>query len=206
MKKNLKKLVSTTLSLIIALALSITAFAAEITADKAKEIALKDAGYTTADVLYIKAEVDYEKGVKEYDVEFAVKGADVYYEFDYEVRANDGKILSKDKDVEKIKPTTPGTGSGEAKKDIGQAEALKKAYAAFGFTEDQVKLIEVKKDYDDGVLVYEVDFITDYNCEYSCDVIAATGKVVDMDKDVSETVFDKIELFFKAIIAQLLAR
>ena len=102
MKKNFKKLSSLALSLLLIFSLSLSAFAADISAEQAKAIALADAGYKQADVAYIRAGVDYDNGVKEYDVEFLVKNADAYLEYDYEVRAADGKILSKDRDVEKI--------------------------------------------------------------------------------------------------------
>lgn len=207
MKKNLRKILSLTLVLIIALSLSLTAFGASITAEDAKAIALKDAGYSEAEVVFIKVELDYDDGVKEYEVEFDVYGTDVVYEYEYDIRVSDGKILSKDVDVERIKVpgTNPGT-STEPTKDIGKQAALEAAYKAFGFTASEVKLIEVEKDYEDGVLVYEIEFAKGYDCEYSCDVIAATGAVVDMETDLSRSIFDKIELFFKVLFAQLFAR
>ncbi len=200
MKKNLKKLSSLALSLLLVFALSLSAFAADISAQQAKAIALQDAGYKEADVAFIRAGVDYDNGVKEYDVEFLVKGADAYLEFDYEVRAADGKILSKDRDVENINPAVVGSG------DIGKDAALEAAYAAFGFSAAEVRLIKAQKDRDDGVVYYEVEFIENYDCKYSCDVLAASGKVVDIERDVSRNIFDKIELFFEALLAQLFRR
>lgn len=199
MKKNVKKLSSLALSLLLLFSLSLSAFAADISAEQAKAIALEDAGYSESQVAYIRAGVDYDDGVKEYDVEFLVKNADSYLEYDYEVRAADGKILSKDRDVENINPAVVGSG------DIGKEAALEAAYAAFGFSKDEVKLLKAEKDRDDGVIYYEVEFIKDYDCKYSCDVIAASGKVVDKESDVSRNIFDKIELFFEALFAQLFA-
>ncbi|MBQ7295438.1 MAG: PepSY domain-containing protein [Clostridia bacterium] len=197
MKKNFKKLSSLALSLLLVFSLSLSAFAADISAQQAKEIALGDAGYKEADVAYIRAGVDYENGVKEYDVEFLVKNADAYLEYDYEVRAADGKILSKDRDVEKLNPDVVLSG------DIGKEAALEAAYAAFGFSAEDVKLLKAEKDRDDGVVYYEVEFIKNYDCKYSCDVIAASGKVVDKEQDISRNFFDKVELFFEALFAQL---
>ena len=62
MKKNLKKLSSLALSLLLASSLSASALAAEVSADQAKAIALKDAGYNAAEAVYVKAEVDYDRG------------------------------------------------------------------------------------------------------------------------------------------------
>lgn len=211
MKKNLKKLSSLALSVLIVSGLSVSAFAAEISADKAKEIALADAGYSKADAAYIKAEADYDNGAKEYEIEFLVKGEGVNYEFDYEVRASDGRILSKERDVERVRVQVPEKVKNEPAKaepsgDIGKEAALKAAYEAFAVKAEEVKLIKVRKDYDDGVQVYEIEFAEGYECKYSCEVVAASGKVIDKDRDVSRNIFDKIELFFEVAIAQLLNR
>ena len=211
MKKNLKKLSSLALSVLIVSGLSVSAFAAEISADKAKEIALADAGYSKADAAYIKAEADYDNGAKEYEIEFLVKGEGVNYEFDYEVRASDGRILSKERDVERVRVQAPEKVKNEPAKaepsgDIGKEAALKAAYEAFAVKAEEVKLIKVHKDYDDGVQVYEIEFAEGYECKYSCEVVAASGKVIDKDRDVSRNIFDKIELFFEVAIAQLLNR
>lgn len=197
MKKNFKKLSSLALSLLLIFSLSLSAFAADISAEQAKAIALADAGYKQADVAYIRAGVDYDNGVKEYDVEFLVKNADAYLEYDYEVRAADGKILSKDRDVEKINASAVGSG------DIGKDAAVEAAYAAFGFSAAEVKLIKVQKDRDDGVVVYEVEYAKGYDCKYSVEVLAASGKVIDKERDVSRNFFDKVELFFEVLFAQL---
>ncbi len=197
MKKNLKKLSSLALSLLLIFSLSLSAFAADISAEQAKAIALADAGYKQADVAYIRAGVDYDNGVKEYDVEFLVKNADAYLEYDYEVRAADGKILSKDRDVEKINASAVGSG------DIGKDAAVEAAYAAFGFSAAEVKLIKAQKDRDDGVVVYEVEYAKGYDCKYSVEVLAASGKVIDKERDVSRNFFDKVELFFEVLFAQL---
>lgn len=197
MKKNFKKLSSLALSLLLIFSLSLSAFAADISAEQAKAIALADAGYKQADVAYIRAGVDYDNGVKEYDVEFLVKNADAYLEYDYEVRAADGKILSKDRDVEKINASAVGSG------DIGKDAAVEAAYAAFGFSAAEVKLIKAQKDRDDGVVVYEVEYAKGYDCKYSVEVLAASGKVIDKEKDVSRNFFDKVELFFEVLFAQL---
>lgn len=211
MKKNLKKLSSLALSLLLVSGLSVSAFAAEVSAEKAKEIAVSDAGYKAADVAYIRAEADYDNGVKEYEVEFLVKGEGVNYEFDYEVRAADGKILSKEKDVERAKAPVaekaqPKAAVPVSAGDVGKEAAVKAAYEAFGVKAEDVKLIKAVKDYDDGVVVYDVEFAEGYDYKYSCEVVAASGKVVDKDKDVSRNFFDKVELFFEVLFAQLLNR
>lgn len=207
MKKNLKKLSSLALALLLVFSLAASALAAELSAEQAKAIALADADYLAADVAYIRAEVDYDRGSKEYDIEFLVKGDGVNYEFDYEVRAADGKILSKEKDVERVNAQAPAAQQPKAEPapsgDIGKDAAVKAAYEAFGVKAEEVKLLKAQKEYDDGVAVYDVEFAKGYDCKYSAEVVAANGKVVDKDADVSRNFFDKVELFFEVLFAQL---
>jgi uncharacterized membrane protein YkoI len=66
----------------------------EITVEQAKEIALNHANLTSNQVTFVKNELDFDNGVKKYDIEF-------YYEnkeYDYEIDANTGEILSYEQD------------------------------------------------------------------------------------------------------------
>lgn len=72
-----------------------TVFAAKkttnINSDKAIALALSDAGINSASAKNLHYETDYEKGVLVYDVEFEADGK----EYEYELRASDGKIMEK---------------------------------------------------------------------------------------------------------------
>lgn len=67
-----------------------------ITKEEAIAIALKDAGFEEKDVTRLRTEFDYDDGQPEYEVDFHRGG----YEYDYEIHAETGVILSKDKDRE----------------------------------------------------------------------------------------------------------
>ena len=209
MKKNLKKLSSLALALLVVFSLAVSAFAADISADKAKSIALGDAGVKQAEALYLKAELDYDDGVKYYDVGFYVKNADgSYLEYDYDVRVSDGKILAKDVDREGVKAPVDSSApeAPAANGDVGQAKAKELALAHFGLKASDVKFLKVKKDYDDGRAVYDVEFCEPYDVKYSCEVIASSGKVIDAEKELARGLFDKIELFFEALFWNLFNR
>ena len=90
--------------------------------------------------------------------------------------------------------------------DLSAQEAVAKAYQAFGVKENEVRLLEVRKDRDDGRVVYEIEFAKDYDVKYSCEVLASSGVVVDREKDVSRNIFDKLELFFEVLFSQLFSR
>ena len=64
--------------------------------DRAKAIALGHASLSEADVTRLKVEYEIDDGVHQYDVEFHHGD----YEYEYEVDAYSGAILSADKDKE----------------------------------------------------------------------------------------------------------
>ena len=65
-----------------------------ITLDEAKNIALKHAGFTADQVTALHAEYEIEHGIPQYDVEFHHQ----HWEYDYEINADTGEILSFSKD------------------------------------------------------------------------------------------------------------
>lgn len=67
-----------------------------ISKEEAIDIALKDAGLTRDQVKLLRSEFDYDNGRPEYEVDFHHGG----YEYDYEIHAKTGEILSRDKDPE----------------------------------------------------------------------------------------------------------
>lgn len=67
----------------------------KISASDAKAIALKHAGLTADQVKGLRAEYDRDDGRPEYEVEFRVGN----WEYDYEIHAETGKILSWDKEI-----------------------------------------------------------------------------------------------------------
>lgn len=67
-----------------------------ITKEEAIAIALKDAGFTEDQVTRLRTEFDYDDGRPEYEVDFHQGG----FEYDYEINAETGTILSRDKDRE----------------------------------------------------------------------------------------------------------
>ena len=70
--------------------------AGKLTREEAIAIALADAGLTQDQVTGLRADLAYDDGVPEYEVDFRHGG----YEYDYEIHAETGAILARDKDRE----------------------------------------------------------------------------------------------------------
>ncbi|MFR6065903.1 MAG: PepSY domain-containing protein [Eubacterium sp.] len=70
--------------------------------DKAIVIAMEDAGVTEEDAIITKAKMSFEDGRFVYDVEFLANGL----EFDYEIKAADGTVIKKDKDIDETGKTS----------------------------------------------------------------------------------------------------
>lgn len=65
-----------------------------LTAEEAKAIALSHAGFTADQVKFLRAEFEIDDRIPQFDIEFR----EGYWEYDYEIHAETGVILSFDKD------------------------------------------------------------------------------------------------------------
>lgn len=152
--------------------------------EKAKQIALADAGVSAADAKFIKAKPDIDDGRKVFDIEF-IAGSK---EYEYEINASSGKIIEKDVEAVKTKPQaakkTTTSAAAEQKGDfIGVDSAKQKALSHAGLNSADVRFTKVKLDKDDGISVYEIEFISG-RYEYEYEINAETGKIIDWDKEI----------------------
>lgn len=143
--------------------------------ERAKEIALDHAGLSYSNVTFYRVEMDWDDGKPEYEVEFYSGNQ----EYDYEIDAYTGAIRSVDHEVENY--TIP---SGSTK-DIGAEAAKSAALKHAGVSASNATFVKVERDWDDGRLVYEVEFYSG-NKEYDYEIAAADGKVLDYDYDAEE--------------------
>lgn len=147
---------------------------AGITLEQAKQIALQHA--KLSDATFVKTGVDMDHGVQKYEIEFYAGNT----EYDYEIDASTGAILSFDSDIEHYTP--PQGNTGAASGDIGSARAQEIALQHAKLDASNVVGLRVKKDYDDGVSVYEVEFYYN-NVEYQYEIHAANGSVLSYEQD-----------------------
>lgn len=155
---------------------------AYISVEQAKEIALKDAGKKAADVEFRKAHYDADDLVAHFDIKFIADG----YEYEYEIKAADGKVLEKDIDrVEKNSVPTAAPDKAPSESYIAKDKALSLALAHAKVDSAQVKYSKVELDRDDLIVHYEVEFVAGAY-EYEYEINAESGKIVAFDKDFND--------------------
>ena len=159
----------------------------DIGIEKAKEIAMSHAGVSSGSVSFVKAKLDTEDGVKVYDIEFY----SVNVEYDYEINAATGDIVSFDQDIENYAvPTQPAaptqpqsSATTQAASVISVDKAKQIALSHAGVSGASFK--KVKLDTDDGVRVYEIEFKVG-NVEYDYDIDASSGAIISSSSEIDD--------------------
>ena len=159
-----------------AAATSTSTSSTDIGAEKAKEIALQHAGVSASNAVFVKAERDRDDGRLTYDVDFYAGNK----EYDYEILAADGTILSYDADIEgyRIPSSTSTSSSGYIGVDRAKQIALEHA----GLSSSDVNFVKAEFDHDDGRAEYEIEFHHNFR-EYEYTIDAASGTILEAERD-----------------------
>lgn len=156
-----------------AAATSTSTSSTDIGAEKAKEIALQHAGVSASNAVFVKAEREYDDGRLTYDVDFYAGNK----EYDYEILAADGTILSYDADIEGYRIPSSSSSS-----NIGAEKAKQIALQHAGLSASDVNFVKVEFDYDDGRAEYEIEFHHNFR-EYEYTIDAASGTILEAERD-----------------------
>lgn len=153
----------------------------DIGIEKAKEIAMSHAGVSAGSVSFVKAKIDTEDGVKVYDIEFYSGNV----EYDYEINAATGAIMSFDQDIENYEiPTQPAAPTQAQTASVISVDKAKQiALSHAGVSGASFK--KVKLDTDDGVRVYEIEFKVG-NVEYEYDIDASSGAIISSSSEIDD--------------------
>ena len=175
-----------------------------INAEKAAAIALENAGVTQEDVVKLSSKYDQEEGKNVFEVGFYAKD----FEYDYIVAASDGVIIEAKREVmdsddykdagledPNAKTETKKESSSSTNTDftssqqstssssyIGTDKAKSIALKKAGLSSKDVNFTKAKLDKDDGVYVYEIEFVSS-TYEYEFEINAKSGKIIDYDVD-----------------------
>ena len=170
---------------------------AYIGVEAAKSAAFAHAGLDASQVTMGEVDFDYEDGRMVYELEFYANGA----EYEYDIDASTGAVVKSSQEGGRTQTGSgagsggasgnvpSGAGSGTAQSgaggtsaDIGREAALAAALNHAGVSQDQVYGLEVKQEYDDGRLEYEIEFKTG-SWEYEYTISAADGTILDYERD-----------------------
>ena len=140
------------------------------------------------EVVFSRTEYDIEGGVPEWEIEFRCGD----YEYDYIVHAENGKILEYERDYEPAQQTAqkPQTASPQAESqpqasslaEVTKEQAIEIALVHAGLHADEVQGLQAKRDRDNGVMTYEIEF-RHGRVEYEYEIHTANGMILDWDMD-----------------------
>ncbi len=153
---------------------------------KIKTIALEKAGVKESEITNYYAEFDFDDGVASYEVSFKTEK----YEFDVDVHAVTGKVLDFDKELvdydddDDYKPVNPEPTTNAPVNEtlIGKDKAKNIALKHAGVPANEVRGYSCEYDIDDGLKVYDIEF-EHKGFEYSYEINAVTGKIIDSEKE-----------------------
>ena len=170
---------------------------AYIGVEAAKSAAFAHAGLDASQVTMGEVDFDYEDGRMVYELEFYANGA----EYEYDIDASTGAVVKSSQEGGRTQTgsgagsggasgnVSSGAGSGTAQSgaggtatDIGREDALAAALNHAEVSQDQVYDLEVKQEYDDGRLEYEIEFKTG-GWEYEYTISATDGAILDYERD-----------------------
>lgn len=154
----------------------------DIGEEKALQTALETAGISEADASRVRVSADRDDGRVVYDVRFDVDGT----EYDYEILASDGQVVSADieqrRDIRYDEDTNTDDRQNGNSDDVAVSseKAIETALAKVpGATENDIR---IELDYDDGRYKYEGDII--YNrVEYDFEIDANSGEILEWSEE-----------------------
>ena len=148
----------------------------EITIEEAKEIALNHANLKSDQVTFGRTETDIDNGVEKFEIEFYHNNK----EYDYQINATDGQIISYDYDAEYNNTQQETINNSTVKISVEEAKEIALKHA--NLKGDEVNFGKVELDVDHGVQQYDVEVY--YNSkEYNYEIDANTGSILSYEQD-----------------------
>ena len=184
MKKNMLGLLLGTLLTVCAAG---SVLAGSVTIEDAKKKALEAVGIDEKDVVFGDCHEGTDDGRAICEVEFFIPGE---LKYDFEIDAETGMILDEDMDLWEaeddleLKQFMESQNAAEPSADkegfsLLQAKAIVLKDA--GLKDIDGTFIKEKKDLDDGIEKYEIEFRTSDGVEYEYEIDAVTGKILEKD-------------------------
>lgn len=139
----------------------------------AKQTAFRHAGVTETNVTACKTKLEWEHGRAVYEIDFHA-GAN---EYEYEIDALTGDVLKTESETN---PNLPSQQNPAA--SVTEDAAKQTALSHAGLSAGNVTFTKCKLDSDDGMLIYEIEFIAS-GTEYEYEINAQTGAIIKSESD-----------------------
>lgn len=150
-----------------------SAAAAGIDQEAAWQAALQDAGASAQTVTNQYCKLDTENGQEVYELSFVLEGA----EYEYTLRAADGAIVEKEKEV--LSSAAGNDGDTLITEDQASGIALQSA----GKAASDVTFSKLKLERERGLWVYEITFRSTDGVEYEYEINASSGQILKESYD-----------------------
>lgn len=166
--------------------------ATSITLEEAKTKALSDAGVKESNVTFTKTESKTDDGQEVYEIDFR----DSTKKYDYTIAKNGGKILEKESEklsTNQSSSTTSSSSSSSTTNNnsstsnlLGKDKVKSIVLADAGVASTDAEFTKIKLEYEDGVQVYDVKFVTS-SMEYEYEIHAKDGTIHERSSEKLET-------------------
>ena len=169
--------------------------AASITLEEAKAKALSDAGVKESDVTFTKTESKTDDGQEVYEIDFR----DSTKKYDYTIVKNGGKIIEKESERLSTNQSSSTTSSANSNKTnntannnsstsnlLGKEKVKSIVLSDAGVASTDAEFTKIKLEYEDGVQVYDVKFVTS-SMEYEYEIHAKDGTIRERSSEKLET-------------------
>ena len=169
--------------------------------DAAKDAALKAAGVSADQAAFSAAGLDSRDGIFYYQVIFTENGVEREYDIDAvtgvvieekvltpaseaESTAAQASTAAPDVQTQSALSGTPASENPSAAASaVNEDSALSIALEHAGVTREQLVHSRVKPDRDDGLMIFEVEFITTDGMEYDYDISQADGTILSFNQE-----------------------
>ena len=194
MKKRMMGIVMGVMTGMMVFGTAAGTLAANIGLEDAKKTALEAVGVTEDQVIFKKAAQDMDDGREIFEIDFFVPH-EVKYEFD--IDANTGMIADQDMDLWEADDDAEyaflmkdaaktAAAAAQAAGEITELQAKTIAVNDAGLDMNAVTFTKCRRDTDDGVEQFEIEFHTADFSEFDYDICVKNGRILDKGFDFAD--------------------
>ena len=165
-----------------------TALASTTSVETAKKTALAAVNLTEDQVIFVKNGLDFDDGREIFEIDFIIPG-EMKYDFDIDVKT--GSIVGQDRDLWDAEDSyeyaallgEKGMTAAETTGAVTELQARAIALKDANLRDDEVRFTKCRKDFDDGIAKFEIEFRAADGTEYDYDISESDGRILEKNID-----------------------